>query len=97
MSLILKGIDLPAKGEIIEISLYSDGEVYARRVSNWNEETNIPNIEAIPIPTPHGRLIDADDFIDVCEILADKTYDRGVFEQAEWIARDMRTILEAEE
>ena len=58
MSLYIKGIDLPKKGEMIEVTLYHDGEVYARRVSNWNDETNIPNITAIPIPTPHGRLID---------------------------------------
>lgn len=38
------------------------------------------------------RLIDADNFISVCEILADKCDDKRAFEQAILIAKDVPTI-----
>lgn len=77
---------IPQNQEILIVDLhFIDGQIC---------ECNYPFQE---LPKNHGRLIDADDFIDVCEILADKTCDKRVFEQAEWIARDMRTILDVEE
>ena len=38
------------------------------------------------------RLIDADEFISVCEILTEKCDDIRAFEQAIWIAKDAPTI-----
>lgn len=55
MSLILKGIDLPTKDQVIVI--HSDGtfnevDPFARRL--------MPFYEAIQMPKDHGRLIDGD-------------------------------------
>lgn len=63
MSLILKGIDLPKEGSRM-VEIYPDGTASAD-LGNFYPDM----IEAIQIPTPHGRLIDADkvfcyDFMD---------------------------------
>ena len=56
MSLILEGIDLPDKGDVIHLEIYSDGSVWDR--SNW--EPHPPKVSAIQIERPHGRLGDLD-------------------------------------
>ena len=84
MSLIIKGLDLPPKGELIRVDIYHD-EVIATNVDGWNGEVDIPNITAIPIPTPHGRLIDARQLeIDIIYAVIDR------------LRNDAPTILEAE-
>ena len=63
MSIILKGIDMPKEGEHIVTLIKSNG-----KCSYWKQETEygicepMQTVEAIQIPTPHGRLIDADLF-----------------------------------
>ena len=57
MSIILKGIELPKEGEDITLEINHKGEV--RVYSTELKETDT-DAEAIQIPTPHGRLIDAD-------------------------------------
>lgn len=91
MSIILKGIDMPkcSNEDIMVVIRHDKAEV-------WQTGYKERIVETIQIPTPHGRLIDADEFTDVCEILADKGGDIRPWEQAEWIAKDMPTILEAE-
>ena len=55
MSIILKGIDIPKDDEEITIEISKDGlRVYSTHLKE-------ADVEAIQIPTPHGRLIDADD------------------------------------
>ena len=95
MSIIIKGMDMP-KGFDTRLRIINDGEKATAYLLDRNYTSPLEFGEVIEIPTPHGRLIDADDFIDVCEMLADKNDDRRPFEQAEWIAKDMQTILEAE-
>lgn len=90
MSIIIKGMDMPKEGIGVRMVILYNGQVFL------DNGVGVPTYQAIEIPTPHGRLIDADDFIDVCEMLADKNDDRRPWEQAEWIAKDMITILEAE-
>lgn len=87
MNILIKGIDMPKEGEYIPMRIYGNGHIWVNGAYKG---------VAIQIPTPHGRLIDADEFTDVCEILADKGGDIRPWEQAEWIAKDMPTILEAE-
>ena len=61
MSIILKGIDMPKEGEHIVTLIKSNG-----KCSYWKQDTEygicepMQTVEAIQIPTPHGRLIDAD-------------------------------------
>lgn len=59
MSLILKGIDMPKDGEMHRINIYDNGNTYIT-TSNMLCETDRKDVEAIQIPTPHGRLIDGD-------------------------------------
>ena len=77
MSLIIKGLDMPKKGERYNIILLDDGSVTTFKLDNKRVYESFKNNplekhEAIQIERPHGRLIDGDDFIDVCEMLADK-------------------------
>ena len=63
MSIILKGIDMPTEGEHIDTLIKSNG-----KCSYWKQDTDygicepMQTVEAIQIPTPHGRLIDWDAF-----------------------------------
>lgn len=59
MSLILKGIDLPRNGDCHHITIYDNGDTYMT-TSNRLYETDRKDVEVVEIPTPHGRLIDAD-------------------------------------
>jgi len=87
MSILIKGIDMPSR---IDLDFHDNHIVLGGVLYPIDID------QLVYIPTPHGRLIDADEFTDVCEILADKGGDIRPWEQAEWIAKDMPTILEAE-
>ena len=54
MSFIIKGIDLPEKGDTICLEIYSDGSVWDK--SNW--EPHPPKVSAIQIPKGHGNIKD---------------------------------------
>ena len=89
MSIILKGIDMPKEGEHIVTLIKSNG-----KCSYWKQETEygicepMQTVEAIQIPTPHGRIIDRDDiYIGRWDI------DSDLAEQIQ----NAPTILEAEE
>ena len=52
MSILIKGIDLPKDAQAIQISYWTkDGHYIAE---------SYPPSRIVEIPTPHGRLIDAD-------------------------------------
>ena len=69
MSLILKGIDLPkASNDDILIILQSNGEARCNQQGK-SEKT----IEAIQIPTPHGRLIAEGSITDQLQKIEDIT------------------------
>lgn len=58
MSLILKGIDLPSKGEDVTIEINSSGYVRAYSTVPMVYDSDI---QAIQIPKGHGRIIDEDE------------------------------------
>lgn len=78
MSILIKGVDLPKEGEDITLEINHKGEVRAYSTKLKEVDTDL---QATQIPTPHGRLIDADviknelgvsdEDIYVSEILAD--------------------------
>ena len=96
MSILIKGIDLPKEGEKITLAIFHDGDIVSYKY--WLPK----EAEAIQIPTPHGRIIDADLFE---EIIKDSvpawtigvkipTYgDMDIMDKIYY----MPTILEAEE
>ena len=100
MSLIIKGIDLPKEGEDITLEINHKGEV--RVYSTELKETDT-DTEAIQIPTPHGRLVDADDIKAKC--INEVFESMGTvaitdpYPDDEWADDicDVPTILEAEE
>lgn len=80
MSILIKGLDMPTKGNPITVLIYPDGvaECASQRKSGI----------AVPVPTPHGRLIDADALIQNEKI--------NSFE-AVFAVAEAPTIIEAEE
>lgn len=60
MSLLIKGMDMPVEG-LVTVNIHSDGTVYVHGA--YPTELH----EAVSVPTPHGRLIDADEFRKVVE------------------------------
>lgn len=83
MSILIKGIDMPkcSNEDIMVVIRRDKAEVWQ---TGYKERT----VEAIQIPTPHGRLIDGDDIYigrwDIDSDLAEQIHDAP-------------TILEAEE
>lgn len=66
MSVLIKGIDMPKEGGMTAIKIWPNGHVEVLigfPMSNHPEvilEGARMNRKAVGIPTPHGRLIDAD-------------------------------------
>jgi hypothetical protein len=83
MSILIKGIDLPRNGDCHHITIYDNGDTYMT-TSNRLYETDRKDVEVVEIPTPHGRIIDAD----------------KIFTYSHWeeqAVSEAPTILEAEE
>lgn len=95
MSLMIKGINLPDKGDVICLEIYSDGSVWDK--SNW--EPHPPKASAIQIPKDHGRLIDGDALENIINYdLLHRDKDNGFSTKSIWsYIEDAPTILEAEE
>ena len=57
MTILIKGIEMPQEGTVLVID--SRGEVW---VNAWPTRgyIRVDKAKAISVPTPHGRLIDAD-------------------------------------
>lgn len=56
MSVLIKNLQIP-KNEYIDVRIFSDGTAS----TPTNENPYYRNLEVIELPTPHGRLIDADE------------------------------------
>ena len=54
MSLMIKGINLPNKGDILTLDIYSDGHGYA----SHEGEADTMDVHAIQIPEDHGNIVD---------------------------------------
>ena len=99
MSILIKRMDMPKEGEMHRINIYDNGNVYVTTI-NRLYETEMKDIEAIQIPTPHGRLIDASE-LDKCweekeDISEDVDY-KILYKCVLAISKYAPTILEAEE
>lgn len=53
MGIYIKGLDMPNSGQV-ELVIRPHGKVFSKTLG-------IGKLEAIEIPTPHGRLIDGDE------------------------------------
>lgn len=61
MSIFIKGIELPKTGTALNLHIFPDGTVCERIAER---SIQLP-YKAEEIPVPHGRLIDADERIEV--------------------------------
>lgn len=91
MSILIKGMEMPVEG-LVTVNIHSDGLVYVHGA--YPTELH----EAVSIPTPHGRLIDADALIMPIER---SWQDAGLHGEdyrkiKRWI-KNALTIIEAEE
>lgn len=86
MSILIKGVDMMREGQVLVID--STGQVWS---NEWPTRgyIKIDKATAVPVPTPHGRLIDADALAAQC----DDPY------WCVWLneIEDAPTIIEAEE
>lgn len=95
MSLIIKGLDMPTEKEAVRyIAISCDGTVSKVVPTGRFYLTDFGDNKkpkAIPIPTPHGRLIDENE-------LTEHSWDDGYDLYVYWQYIDKApTILEAEE
>ena len=57
MSILIKGMEMPKDEEMLCINIYPDGKVCINLDLECKRIAN-----AVPVP-PHGRLIDADEYV----------------------------------
>ena len=86
MSVLIKGIEMPKEGHILSLVLKPNGKVNG---GNFGEVLG----KAVKVPTPHGRLIDADLLFDTM-LLKNGNRFAKMF-KADWLDI-MPTILEAD-
>ena len=92
MSILIKGMDMPKNGDYtFHFASDENGENTIVLIRNNLTGTIVANEGVIEIPTPHGRLIDADALEYKLGASDEDIYVRGVLEE------DAPTILEAEE
>ena len=66
MSILIKGVELPKDKDIsLSITVFGDGlaVIFTEQAISPYERRIVERLykgEAVPVPTPHGRLIDAD-------------------------------------
>ena len=71
MSILIKGVEMPKEGQAMNIEIDFDGKTivyfYGDIPGHEDEDIKIELWrrigEVIPVPTPHGRLIDADELM----------------------------------
>ena len=94
MSVLIKGIELPEKVQVLE--LHSDGKVFTRKGYLVGE--------AVELPDKHGRLGDLDELRDKLQNLADDDWNANTtttwseaFNECADMVDDAPTIVEAED
>lgn len=96
MSILIKGMDMPKEGEHIVTLIKSNG-----KCSYWKQDTKygicepMQTVEAIQIPTPHGRLIDMDELLS--HIKKDPLFSLVERYGVSGVIESRPTILESEE
>ena len=90
MSILIEGMDMPLVAyKEIHGTLWKDGRF------SLEDENTISTYKAIKIPTPHGRLIDADELIELYD--DDEWEDHVVpIEVVRQNIKDTPTVIEAE-
>lgn len=90
MSVLIKGMELPENERYVDVRIFADG----RATTATGERPFYREMEVIELPSPHGRLIDADALQDKGWFLTRDNIYKGQIEAA--ILTRAPTILEAE-
>lgn len=105
MNLLIKGMDMPKNCMKCFCLEAFDDEIYGRQhfcgllgidalAKEHSRHNNCPLVE---IPTPHGRLIDADELMDLLEKSVPEKNRGHQFYVFRHMLRNAPTIIEAEE
>ena len=97
MSVLIKGMEMPMSGDVLDILVFPNGEVQKR--CSVNAFHLVRKASAIPVPTPHGRLIDADALTAAQQLSVIVVGERPYIDAKEVVQLiyGMPTIIEAEE
>lgn len=98
MSVLIKGMDKPKKGSIIKCTLcVAPSRPASLSLNSGHGKPYNEFYELVEVPTPHGRLIDADRLIAVMESVAG-TQERLIpLSAVLGLIKNSKTIIEAEE
>lgn len=98
MSLLIEGMDMPKNGLVtIELASEETGTNIIARITDDKTGKLIEHKGVVVIPTPHGRLIDADRLIAVLKSttsISQSDYD--LFNHVIGLIEHQPTIIEAE-
>lgn len=97
MSILIRGMEMPKGNSTINLLIYSDGRIFTGHL-------NDDKYSAVEVPTPHGRLIDADALHDAMYNRAFETDGDTMWQSGCWVryraieqVHDSQpTIIEAE-
>lgn len=94
MSILIKGMKMPGNCYQCPCCDKEDGKCNLAQDFIYDRPTWCPLVE---LPTPHGRLIDAESFVDYMQ----NRYDNNELTNGDWIdfrlsIKDQPTIIEAE-
>ena len=98
MGIYLPNMEMPRKNDYTIAIVYGDGVVteyhedYWIRGADGEKQLGI----AVPVP-PHGRLIDADDFLELCSAYAVTPSDDEFCKRLEYALTRAATIIPASE
>ena len=91
MGVLIEGMEMPQGNSTINVLIYADGTVYTGH-------DNDSLYSAVSVPTPHGRLIDADKLkrhIDKLPALPDGNY-AGTHRNLKALINMQKAVIEAE-
>lgn len=102
MGVYIRGMNIPPNGLGIGVMIRSDGTVDTFCIDKTDETVMFVNRtewKAIPVPVPHGRLIDADAMIKEIKRWEDhpNKYIRNRNEDFIFYLNDTETVVESEE
>lgn len=98
MSLLIKGMEMPKNGQItIELASEDTGTNILARITDNKTGKLIGHEGVVAIPSPHGRLIDADVLMDLLEKSVPEKNRGHQFYAFRHMLRNAPTVIEAEE
>lgn len=96
MAIYIKGVEMPKDGWIgLDIRINCDGTI-DRHIGFG--DYNLTKLQAIEVPEPHGRLIDADELVaNMKSFYRDGLHIISGEEAISWVEEDAPTVIEGSE